>query len=153
MSDEPFRRSPTGITVSIPPLLRSWLIAQAQAAAAGAVQLGDPVHRRLLGPIDPTEHMPVEVGAQVGDDPLTELQRQFAVEGPLSLLVATAEATEISEEEAEQWIQGLQLILAASAARLAVVTEDDVAALDEVQHGELTTIQALISLLIDALDG
>jgi hypothetical protein len=144
MSDEPFRRSPTGITVSIPPLLRSWLIAQAQAAAAGAVQLGDPVHRRLLGPIDPTEDH---------DDPLTELQRQFAVEGPLSLLVATAEATEISEEEAEQWIQGLQLILAASAARLAVVTEDDVAALDEVQHGELTTIQALISLLIDALDG
>jgi hypothetical protein len=141
---EPFRRSPAGITVSLPPLLRTWLAEQARLAASDAVVLGDPVHRRLLGPIDPSEDH---------DDPLTELQRQFAVEGPLGLLAATAEAEEISEAEAEQWIQGLQLVLAATAARLGVLTEDDVAELAEVAHGELTTLQALISLLLDALDG
>ena len=140
---EPFQRSPSGIVIDLPDPLRQWLGEMAAEAGRDAVDPGGAVHRRLLGPIDPTaDH----------DDPLIELQRQFGVEGSLSILVATVNATEINEEEAEQWIRALQLILAATAARLSVLEEGDVARLDEEAAQTLTTLQALISLMIDALD-
>ena len=140
---EPFRRTPDGIAVDLPDELRRWLLSEAEQAAADANTMGDPVHHRLLGPIDlSADH----------DDPLIELQRQFAVEGPLERFVATAFATLLSEDEAEEWIRALQLMLAAAAARLAVQTDDDVAALAQDAAAELTTLQAGISLLIDALD-
>ena len=140
---EPFHRTATGIAVDLPDELRRWLLGEAEAAGADVVTIGDPVHHRLLGPIDlSADH----------DDPLIELQRQFAVEGPLERFVATAHATLLSEDEAEEWIRAFQLMLAAVAARLAVQTDDDVAALKEEAAAELTTLQAGISLLIDALD-
>ena len=61
-------------------------------------------------------------------------------------------ATEISEDEAEQWIRALQMVLAAAAARFGLHTEDDVDALSREDHGAITTIQAIMSLLMDALD-
>lgn len=141
---EPFRRTPTGIAVDLPHDLRAWLAERAEAASSEAVDLGGSTHRRLMGPIDLTaDH----------DDPLLELQRQMAVEGPLAMLSMTASSTEISEDEAEQWIRGLQLVLAAEAARRSLRTEDDVAGLDEREASTITTLQALISLMIDALDG
>ncbi len=140
---EPFHRTETGIAVDLPKPIRLWVAENAAAAATDAVVLGNPVHRRLLGPIDPTSDH---------DDPLTELQRQFAVEGSLGVLVKTADARELSEDEAEEWIRGLQLILAATAARLSIFDEDDVADLDESDGQTVMTIQALISLMIDALD-
>ncbi len=140
---EPFLRSPSGILIDLPDPLRQWLGEMATEAGRDAVDPGGAVHRRLLGPIDPTaDH----------DDPLIELQRQFGVEGSLSILLATVNATEINEEEAEQWIRALQLILAATAARLSVLEEDDIAGLDQEGAQTLTTLQALISLMIDALD-
>lgn len=140
---EPFLRNPSGILIDLPDPLRQWLGEMATEAGRDAVDPGGAVHRRLLGPIDPTaDH----------DDPLIELQRQFGVEGSLSILLATVNATEINEEEAEQWIRALQLILAATAARLSVLEEDDIAGLDQEGAQTLTTLQALISLMIDALD-
>ncbi len=140
---EPFRRSPSGIVVDLPDPLRTWLATMAEEAGRDAVDPGGAVHRRILGPIDPTaDH----------DDPLIELQRQFGVEGSLSILIATAHATELNEGEAEQWIRALQLVLAATAARLSIMEEDDVAGLGREDAQTLTTLQALISLMIDALD-
>jgi hypothetical protein len=140
---EPFRRTPTGIAVELPAELRRWLLAEAEAAGADVVTVDDPVHRRLLGPIDPTaDH----------DDPLIELQRQLEVEGPLERFVATAQSSLLSEEQAEDWIRALQLMLAAAAARHSVHDEDDVAGLAQEAATELTTLQAAISLLIDVLD-
>ena len=141
---EPFRRTPEGIALDLPAPLRSWLKALALASAEDAVQVDGPVHRRLLGPINP---------AADHDDPVSELQRQFSVEGSLGTVVASADATLLSEEEAEEWIRALQLMLAATAARLSVRTEDDVAGLGEEDAQTLTTLQAAISLLIEALDG
>ena len=140
---EPFIRTPTGIAVDLVADIRSWLAESAISASGDATSLGNPVHRRLLGPIDLTaDH----------DDPLAELQRQFAVEGSLGVMVATAQSSELTEEEAEEWIRSLQLILAATAARMALIDEDDVAALRGHDAWSVTTLQALISLLIDALD-
>lgn len=140
---EPFRRVPAGIAVDLPSPLRDWLASMATDAAGDAVVDG-PVHRRLLGPINPTaDH----------DDPLSELQRQFGVEGSLTQLAATAHEPTLSEEQAEEWIRALQLILAATAARYAVTTEDDLATLAEEQNSTLTLLQGTISVLIDALDG
>ena len=140
---EPFRRSPTGIVVDLHWSLRRWLAESAVAVAQDALRIGDPVHRRVLGPIDLTaDH----------DDAVVELQRQFVVEGSLGVLVETSGSKEISEEQAEEWIRALQLLLAATAARLAVVDEDDVAGLDQESTSVITTLQALISLMIDALD-
>jgi len=140
---EPFIRTASGIAVDLPRPLRRWLIEQAAAAADDAVSANGPVKRRLFGPIDlAADH----------DDPVAELQRQFAVEGSLGVLVETAQATKLSEEQAEEWIRGLQLVLVAAAARQAIVTDDDLARIDEQRGAELQTIQALISLLIDALD-
>lgn len=141
---EPFRRTPTAIAVDLPSEVRSWLTSMAETAASEAVEVGGATNRRLMGPIDLTaDH----------DDPLLELQRQMAIEGPLGILAMTATATEISEEEAEQWIRGLQLVLAATAARHGLRTEDDVAGLGQAESGTITTLQALMSLLMDALDG
>ena len=71
---EPFRRVPEGIALDLPSSLRIWLANMAQKTSDDAVTMEDPVHRRLLGPIDPSKDH---------DDPVTELQRQFAVEGSL----------------------------------------------------------------------
>ena len=139
---EPFRRTPTAVIIDLPAEVRTWLVGLAEDAGAEVVEVGGATNRRLLGPIDLTaDH----------DDPLLELQRQMAVEGPLNVLVATAMATEISEDEAEQWIRALQMVLAA-AARFGLHTEDDVDALSREDHGAITTIQAIMSLLMDALD-
>ena len=139
---EPFRRVPDGIAVDLPEPVRTWLADMAVEAAEDAVTAG-PVHRRLLGPINPTaDH----------DDPVSELQRQFSVEGALGTLAETAQAPLLSEEDAEEWIRALQLILAATAARLSIQTNDDLAALDKDQTSTVTTLQAAISLLIEALD-
>jgi len=141
---EPFRRVPEGIALDLPESLRTWLAEQAQLAGEDAVRMDDPVHRRILGPINPTvDH----------DDPLDELQRQFAIEGALAVLITTAHTEVLSEEEAEDWIRALQLILAATAARHALHTEDDLAALNQEATTAVTTLQAGISLLIEALDG
>ena len=140
---EPFRRTAAAIVVDLPDPLRDWLVDQATSTSEGAVSPGHAIHRLLLGPIDPTaDH----------DDPLVELQRQFGVEGSLSILIATAHATELAEEEAEHWIRALQLILAAIAAQLSIFEEDDVTNLDQESASTITTLQALISLMIDALD-
>lgn len=140
---EPFRRTPTAVVVDLPTEVRTWLIGLATDAGAEVVEVGGATNRRLLGPIDLTaDH----------DDPLLELQRQMAVEGPLNVLVVTAMATEISEDEAEQWIRALQMVLAAAAARFDLRTEDDVAGLAREDHGAITTLQAIMSLLMDALD-
>jgi len=140
---EPFHRTPDGVVVDLPTEVRTWLVGLATDAGAEVVEVGGPTNRRLLGPIDLTaDH----------DDPLLELQRQMAVEGPLNVLVATAMATEISEDEAEQWIRALQMVLAAAAARFGLRTEDDVDGLSREDHGAITTIQAIMSLLMDALD-
>ena len=140
---EPFRRTPTAVVVDLPTEVRTWLIGLATDAGTEVVEVGGATNRRLLGPIDLTaDH----------DDPLLELQRQMAVEGPLNVLVATAMATEISEDEAEQWIRALQMVLAAAAARFDLRTEDDVASLAREAHGAITTLQAIMSLLMDALD-
>jgi hypothetical protein len=139
---EPFHRTLDGIAVDLPAPLRSWLAAMATESAGDAIVDG-PVHRRLLGPINPTaDH----------DDPLSELQRQFGVEGSLGVLVETAHAELLSEEQAEEWIRALQLILAATAARYAISSEDDVAALGQEEASTVTTLQAAISLLIEAID-
>ncbi len=140
---EPFHRTARGIAVDLPGPLRSWLAAMATEAASDAL-IDGPVHRRLLGPINPTDDH---------DDPLSELQRQFGVEGSLGALVETAHAELLSEEQAEEWIRALQLILVATAARYAVADEDDVAALGDEEATTLTTLQGAISLLIEALDG
>ena len=140
---EPFRRTPTAVVVDLPTEVRTWLIGLATDAGAEVVEVGGATNRRLLGPIDLTaDH----------DDPLLELQRQMAVEGPLNVLVVTAMATEISEDEAEQWIRALQMVLAAAAARFDLRTEDDVAGLAREDHGAITTLQAIMSLLMDALN-
>jgi len=123
--------------------LRTWLAEQARAAATDAVQMEHPVHRRLLGPIDPS---------QDHDDPVTELQRQFGVEGSLGVLIETAHESLLSEEQAEEWIRALQLILAATAARLAITDEETLSRLSEENAEIVTTLQAGISLMIDALD-
>ena len=141
---EPFRRTPEGIAVDLPAPLRAWLRDLAQSSAEDAVQVDGPVHRRLLGPINPTaDH----------DDPVSELQRQFGVEGSLGTLVASADDRLLSDEQAEEWIRALQLMLAATAARLSIQSEDDVARLGQDDASAVTTLQAAISLLIDALDG
>jgi hypothetical protein len=140
---EPFRRVPEGIALDLPTPLRDWLKEMAQQASEDAITMESPVHRRLLGPIDPS---------QDHDDPVTELQRQFAVEGSLGLLIQTADASVLSEDQAEEWIRALQLILAAAAARLAINHEDDVRRLNQADTAVVTTLQAGISLLIEALD-
>jgi hypothetical protein len=140
---EPFQRVPDGIAVDLPSQLRHWLAESARQASDDAVRMESPVHRRLLGPIDPS---------QDHDDPIVELQRQFSVEGSLGVFIATADAQLLNEEEAEEWIRALQIMLAAAAARFAVVDEDDVARLDEEQTAIVTTLQAGISLLIEALE-
>ena len=140
---EPFRRVPEGISIDLPDPLRTWLAEQARATANDAVQMEHPVHRRLLGPIDPS---------QDHDDPVTELQRQFGVEGSLGVLIETAHASLLSEEQAEEWIRALQLILAATAARLAITNEETLSRLSEENAEIVTTLQAGISLMIDALD-
>jgi hypothetical protein len=115
------------------------------ATEAGSDALVDgPVHRRLLGPINPTDDH---------DDPVSELQRQFSVEGSLGALVESAHHELLTEEQAEEWIRALQLILVATAARYEVASDDDVAQLGEEEANTLTTLQAFISLLIEALDG
>ncbi len=134
---------PTGVAIDLPEPLRRWLAALATETAHDAVRVDNPVHRRLLGPINPTDDH---------DDPVKELQRQFGVEGSLGVLVETAHAEMISEDQAEEWIRALQLILAATAARMAILTDEDVAALDEKSTSTITTLQAIISLMIDALD-
>ena len=140
---EPFRRTPDAVVVDLPSEVRTWLVGVATDAGAEVVEVGGAINRRLLGPIDLTaDH----------DDPLLELQRQMAVEGPLNVLAATAMATELSEDEAEQWIRALQIVLAAAAARFGLHTEDDVDGLSREDHGAITTIQAIMSLLMDALD-
>ena len=141
---EPFRRTPDGIAVDLPFDLRSWLATGAREAADDAVRVDGPVHRRLLGPINPADDH---------DDPISELQRQFEVEGSLGILIETAHADLLSEEQAEEWIRAFQLMLAATAARYAVLTEDDLARLEEEATTAITTLQAGISLLIEALDG
>lgn len=131
------------MVVDLPSEVRTWLVGVATDAGAEVVEVGGAINRRLLGPIDLTaDH----------DDPLLELQRQMAVEGPLNVLAATAMATELSEDEAEQWIRALQIVLAAAAARFGLHTEDDVDGLSREDHGAITTIQAIMSLLMDALD-
>ena len=140
---EPFRRTPTAVIIDLPAEVRTWLVGLAEDAGAEVVEVGGATNRRLLGPIDLTaDH----------DDPLLELQRQMAVEGPLNVLVATAMASEFSEDEAEQWIRALQMVLAAAAARFGLQTEDDVDGLSREDHGAITTLQAIMSLLMDALD-
>jgi len=141
---EPFRRTPEGIALDLPETLRTWLADQAKEAAADAVRVDGPVHRRLLGPINPADDH---------DDPVSELQRQFEVEGSLGVLIATAHTDLLSDEEAEDWIRAFQLMLAATAARLSILSDDDVAGLDEEAATTVTTFQAGISLMIDALDG
>jgi hypothetical protein len=140
---EPFRRVPEGIALDLPDSLRRWLADMARQTSDDAVTMEHPVHRRLLGPIDPSKDH---------DDPVTELQRQFAVEGSLGVLIATAQEPVLSEEEAEEWIRALQLILAATAARLSITQEDDVIRLNESDTEIVTTLQAGISLLIEALE-
>ena len=44
------------------------------------------------------------------------------------------------------------MVLAAAAARFDLRTEDDVASLAREDHGAITTLQAIMSLLMDALD-
>jgi hypothetical protein len=44
------------------------------------------------------------------------------------------------------------MVLAAAAARFGLHTEDDVDGLSREDHGAITTIQAIMSLLMDALD-
>ena len=134
---------PDAVVVDLPSEVRTWLVGGATDAGAEVVEVGGAINRRLLGPIDLTaDH----------DDPLLELQRQMAVEGPLNVLAATAMATELSEDDAEQWIRALQIVLAAAAARFGLHTEDDVDGLSREDHGAITTIQAIMSLLMDALD-
>lgn len=140
---EPFRRVPEGIKIDLPESLRTWLASMAQETSGDAVTMESPAHRRLLGPIDPSKDH---------DDPITELQRQFAVEGSLGVLIATAHNDLLTEEEAEEWIRALQLILAATAARMAIVDEDDLANLNDENTEIVTTLQAGISLMIEALD-
>jgi hypothetical protein len=142
--NELFRRTPEGIALDLPEPLRSWLVTMAQEATDDAVRVDGPVHRRLLGPINP---------AADHDDPLSELQRQFEVEGALTIFIQTAHHELLSEEQAEQWIRALQLMLTATAARLAIRTEEDLAQLDEEATATVATFQDAISLLIDALDG
>jgi hypothetical protein len=141
---EPFRRTPEGIALDLPGPLRGWLKDLARDSAEEAVQVDGPVHRRLLGPINP---------AADHDDPVSELQRQFSVEGSLGTLVNSADAELLSEEQAEEWIRALQLMLAATAARLSIRNDDDVAGLGQEDASTVTTLQAAISLLIEALDG
>ena len=140
---EPFRRVPEGIKVDLPDSLRQWLASIANETSEGAVTMSSPAHRRLLGPIDPS---------QDHDDPVTELQRQFAVEGSLGVLIATANATLLSDDEAEEWIRALQLMLAATAASMASVDEEDLRNLNEENTEIVTTLQAGISLMMEALD-
>ena len=140
---EPFRRVPEGIALDLPSSLRIWLANMAQKTSDDAVTMEDPVHRRLLGPIDPSKDH---------DDPVTELQRQFAVEGSLGVLIETSNNEVLNEEQAEDWIRALQLILAATAARMAITTEDDLGRLNDAENEVVTTLQAGISLMIDALD-
>ena len=58
----------------------------------------------------------------------------------------------LNEEPAEDRIRALQLILAATAARMAITTEDDLGRLNDAENEVVTTLQAGISLMIDALD-
>ena len=74
------------------------------------------------------------------------------VEGSLGVLIETAHASLLSEEQAEEWIRALQLILAATAARLAITDEETLSRLSEENAEIVTTLQAGISLMIDALD-
>ena len=67
-------------------------------------------------------------------------------------MIATANATLLSDDEAEEWIRALQLMLAATAASMAIVDEEDLRNLNEENTEIVTTLQAGISLMMEALD-
>jgi hypothetical protein len=96
-----FVRLPEGnLLVVLPPVLRSWLSAVARAVEDVASQEQGPLGLSLFGPVN------LEVDQ---DDVVVLLQRQMTVEAAVADVIANESTTEITIEQALDWLRVVQL--------------------------------------------
>lgn len=139
----PIRRTPAGIELALPGWVTSLVASSVREVRAEVERPGSDAARRLLAPIDESAR---------DDDPLVTLMRQHALDEVLGTLEQSTGHRVLSEAEAESWLEGLGLLLAARAAQLGVRTEADRRAVRRRDEAFLQVVYAVQLGLIEALD-
>jgi hypothetical protein len=137
------RAVPGRISVELHPWMRNFVVESADGLTHISENTEDPAYSRICGPIN------VAVDY---DDPLVVLERQMAIDSLSAVVHATSECAELTDDQAEAWLQVLSMMLAVAASRFAIVDEDYADSLDEAQRNTVGLIQALQWGLVDALE-
>jgi hypothetical protein len=127
--------------------LHPWMLNFVDDAAQNLVHLAerpeDPAYSRICGPIN------VAVDY---DDPLVILERQMAIDSLCTSVRESIALDELTDDQAEAWLQVLSMTMAMLASRFAIVDEDYAESLDEDQRAVVALTQALQWGLVEALE-